>query len=152
MNTIPYNIDLIWLNPENILLLLLEKWVKNEVSDLLNTTDIRVLVNNLNKLFSLDYDLELYFSEIKDTCFDNLKVCKSKIDSKYYLVNNSLNNYLDLWFVEIIEVIEFNWRIVFQAKDEFIDWYYSYYDYNSWKIISKKNYKRYNSINDATLI
>jgi len=150
MNTQSYNPEMDWINSTNILLLLLEEWVKNKVSDFLDSGTITELVGKMKNIPIKDKSL--YFSEVKNTDFENIKIWKSKIDSKYYLIdiNNDIN--FDIWFIEIVEVINIGWKIVFQAKDYDIDWYYSYYDYNTWKIISKKSDKKYNLINDATLL
>lgn len=132
-----------------ILIILLKSWIKCKILD---------ITSNLNNLSELtfwvkgDFDwnnwVNLLFSEKRDTIISYIKIWKSKIDWKEYFINFSNNTISEKWFDEIVELLEKDWNIIFQACDYFIDWYYAYYDFNTWKIISKKNDRKMYNFND----
>ena len=65
-------------------------------------------------------------------------IAKSIENGKEYILNKSTYEPITAWFYNIVETINHNWSLIFQAIDEAIDGYYAYYDLKSWKILSKK--------------
>lgn len=131
----------------SILIMLLRDWIKNQVSDIASDLSINDLILLLKENSTLDNTLKLLFSEVRDTIIPNIKIWKSKIDWKDYFINIEENSVSDIWFDEIVELIQKDWKIIFQACDYFIDGYYAFYDFNTWKIISKKSDKRQYTFN-----
>ena len=71
-------------NVEGLLLILLQDWTKNKVSDLVNNI---TSIKELDKLLNSEWSLELFFTNIRDTPTESIKIWKSKIDNKDYFIN-----------------------------------------------------------------
>ena len=126
-------------NIEGLLLILLQDWTKNKVSDLVNNI---TSIKELDKLLNSEWSLELFFTNIRDTPTESIKIWKSKIDNKDYFINIDTGLVNQSWFCEIVNLFEKDWKMIFQACDTDIDWLYAYYDFISGEIISKKSDRR----------
>jgi len=129
-------------NTQNILYILLQEWVKWKAKEIIcNIWNLW----ELDTLIKQDNNIWYFFDTIRDTIISNIKIWQSKIDSKEYFINIDDNTIIWNWFEKIIDIFEKDWQIIFQALDYSIDWYYAYYDYNTWNIISRKDDRKMNN-------
>ncbi len=141
------------INTNNVLsILLLQEGVKDKASELFNKSDSpEDLAMNLNNTLSSEEKIENIFINIRNTDFEGIKTWRSKIDWLEYIFDEKLKKILEIWFYEIFEVIENDWKIIFQAIDTQIDWLYWYYEYNGWNLVSKLDDKKINFIEETNL-